>query len=359
MSGGAPRPAAARVLVVDDSGFMRLALRRMIEAEGDLVVAGEAVDGQGAVEAAARLRPELVVMDVAMPRLDGLEATRRIMGLPEPPAVVMVSAHTRDGSATALAALEHGAVDYLWKDSELGGPDLARLDRELRPLLRRWAKERGEGAPVPPTTAPAPSPPAEAGAAALARRPDVVVVGASTGGPDAVAAFLGACGALPVPCVIAQHMPADLAPDFAAHLARRTGLPAVPAADGGALAAGAVAVLPGGTDGALVRRGAGGFALRLAATAAPVHPSVDVLFRSAAAAARQALGVVLSGMGRDGAEGAATMAARGMAVLAQAPPSCVVAGMPGAVIAAGLAAAVGDPAALGARVAALLAPVSR
>jgi two-component system chemotaxis response regulator CheB len=114
-----------------------------------------------------------------------------------------------------------------------------------------------------------------------------------------------------------------------------------------------VAVLPGGSDGALVSRD-GALALRLLPSDATMHPSVDTLFRSAAAVAGGALGVVLSGMGRDGAAGAAAMAARHMAILAQEPASCVVAGMPGAVIAAGLASEVATPAGLGARVAALL-----
>ena len=129
-----------RVLVVDDSGFMRMALRRIIEAEGDLKVVGEAADGEAGVEQAAKLRPDVVAMDVEMPKLDGLEATRRVMALPDPPAVLMVSHHTRDGSATALAALDRGAVDYVCKDGDLGGVDLGMLDRELRSRLRhpRW-----------------------------------------------------------------------------------------------------------------------------------------------------------------------------------------------------------------------------
>jgi two-component system chemotaxis response regulator CheB len=336
-----------RVLVVDDSGFMRIALRRIIEAEGDLRVVGEAANGRRALEEAARLRPDVVAMDVEMPELDGLEATSAIMALPDPPAVVMVSHHTREGSATALAALERGAVDYVWKDSELGGIDLGALDAALRGRLRHWAGARAALRP------PAAAPRARAALPVATGPVDIVVLGASTGGPDAVAGFVAAAGRLPVPLVVAQHMPAELGPGFAEHLARRSGVPARVATDGLAPAPGEVTILPGGTDGHLLRR-PDGLALRLAAGASLVHPSVDLLFRSAALAARRALGVVLTGMGRDGAEGAAALAQRGMAVLAQSPASSIVAGMPRAVIEAGHAARVDTPAALGKHAAALV-----
>lgn len=337
-----------RVLVADDSGFMRLALRRIIEADGDLRVVGEAADGEAAVEQAARLRPDVIAMDVEMPRLDGLEATRRVMALPDPPAVLMVSHHTREGSATTLAALDRGAVDFLCKDGDLGGVDLGMLDRELRPRLRHWAAQRIAVRPAARGAAPVRELRAGGGC-------DLVVVGASTGGPDALAAFLAAAGRLPVPCVVAQHMPSELAPDLAVHLARLSGMAVGVGRAGQKLQSGEVIIIPGGTDGHVARHAAGdgSFALRLATGPGAVHPSVDLLFHSAALVARRALGVVLTGMGRDGAEGARAMRERGMPVLAQSLVSCVVAGMPGAVIGAGLAAENADPAALGRRVAAL------
>jgi two-component system chemotaxis response regulator CheB len=337
-----------RVLVVDDSGFMRLALRRIIEAEGDLRVVGDAPDGEAAIEQVAKLRPDVVAMDVEMPKLDGLEATRRIMALPDPPAIVMVSHHTREGSATALAALDRGAVDYVCKDTDLGGVDLGMLDREIRARLRHWAAQRATVRPAARGAAPVRVIKAAGGC-------DLVVVGASTGGPDALAAFLSAAGRLPVPCVVAQHMPAELAPDLAQHLARLSGVPVGVGRGSQPLLSGEVTVLPGGTDGHVLRRAGseGGLMLRLASGDAPVHPSVDLLFRSAALSARRALGVVLTGMGRDGEAGARAMAERGMPVMAQTPASCVVAGMPGAVIAAALAVETHDPAGLGRRVAAL------
>jgi len=348
-----------RVLVVDDSAFMRMALRRIVEAEPDLRVVGEAGTGEAALEMAGRLRPDVVTMDLEMPGLDGIATTRRLAALPDPPAVMMVSHHTREGSESALAALAAGAADVMWKGSALGALDLAGIDRELRGRLRHWAGQRRRPLPGPaPRCAAAPLPP-------LLARPgcDVVVLASSTGGPDALATLLVAAGRLPVPLVVAQHMPADLGPDFVRHLRRRSGAEAVLGVHGAALRAGEVTVIPGGTDGHLARAGTpdggtegGGLVLRLGRGEGLVHPSADMLFRSAALVAQRALGVVLTGMGRDGAEGAASMRERGMAVLAQSPESCVVAGMPGVVIEAGLAAEVADPAALGARLRVLALP---
>nr|WP_280855197.1 chemotaxis protein CheB [Pararoseomonas indoligenes] len=348
-------------MVVDDSGFMRMALRRIIEADGDLRVVGEASNGEQAVELAARLHPDIVTMDLEMPGLDGIAATRRLSGLPNPPAIVMVSHHTRDGSDGAVAAMAAGAADVLWKGSAIGALDLAGIDRALRGRLRHWAGQRQNlprrapevvpqrpGRPVPDTP--------------IGPGCDVVVLAASTGGPDALAALLEAAGPLPVPVVVAQHMPADLGPDFVRHLGRRGGVPAVLAVHGAVPRPGETTVIPGATDGHLARGGAGAppnaLVLRLAQGPGVVHPSADMLFRSAALVARRAIGAVLTGMGRDGAEGTAAMRERGMAVLAQSPESCVVAGMPRAVIEAGLAVGVGNPAALGARLRALAVPLA-
>lgn len=327
-----------RVLVVDDSGFMRLAMRRIIEADGDMIVVGEAADGLAAVEAAARLHPDVVAMDIEMPALDGLEATARLVRMPDPPAVVVVSQHTPQGSATALAALDRGASDCLWKDRSLGTVDFGRLEGPLRERLRHWAGQRmRRRAPRRDRAAPGGSGPF-----------DLVAIGASTGGPDAIATLLDAAGDLPVPVVIAQHMPAELGPDLVLHLQRRLGREVTLGVPNLTLRPGATVVAPGGTD-AHVVRGSVGLGLKLASAGGVVHPSVNLLLSSAAIAARRAIGVVLSGMGRDGADGAAMLARRGMPVLVQEPGSCVVAGMPRAVIANGHQAALGDPAELGRR----------
>lgn len=328
------------VLVVDDSPFMRLALRRIIEADGDLRVVGEAADGEAAVEAATRLRPAVVAMDVEMPRLSGIEATRRIMALPDPPAIVMVSNHTQEDSPAALASLAAGAADYVSKDTGLGTPDLGHLDRELRARLRHWGGQRSPALPRAP-----------AASAHPAGAPRIILLAASTGGPDALEALLRAMGPPPLPTVIAQHMPERLAPELAAHLARRSGVAVRVAEDAATLRAGEAALLP--TDAVLLRAG-DGLALRLAPRrGGVVHPSADLLLGSAALLGLPACAAVLTGMGEDGAEGAARIAATGGLVLVQDAASAVVAGMPEAARARVPGAAALAPAALGRRLAGL------
>ena len=302
---------------------MRMALRRIIEAEGDLHVVAEAADGAAAIEAVRLHHPQVVAMDVEMPILGGIEATRRIMALPHPPAIIMVSQHTQTDSPAALAALAAGAADYISKEAGLGGLDLGHLDQALRGRLRHWARAQGTGgqavAPVPRTSGAAGPP------------PPLVVIAASTGGPDALALLLAASGKLPVPVVIAQHMPAGLAGELASLLMRRAGWPVLVAEDGLPLHGNAAWLLP--TDGVLFRPRTG-LTLRLAASEAPVHPSADLLFRSAALLGLAACGVVLTGMGQDGAAGAAALAQEGGLILVQSAETSVVAGMPQAALSA-------------------------
>lgn len=305
------------VLIVDDSAFMRMALRRIIEADGDLRVVAEAADGEAAIAAVRQHRPAVVAMDVEMPVLGGIEATRRIMALPDPPAIIMVSQHTQDDSPAALAALAAGAADYISKEAGLGGLDLGHLDQSLRGRLRHWAGQQRRAEPR--------AAPGRAAAIAPLIPPPLILIAASTGGPDALAALLAASGPLPVPVLIAQHMPDGLAPELARLLTRRAGWPVVVATNGQAIAAGVATLLP--TDGVLWRV-SGGLALRLAPTGAPVHPSADLLFRSAALLGLPALGVVLTGMGQDGAAGAAALAEEGGRILVQSSETSVVAGMP-------------------------------
>ena len=304
------------VLVVDDSAFMRMALRRIIEADGDLRVVAEAADGEAAIAAVRQHQPAVVAMDVEMPVLGGIEATRRIMALPHPPAIVMVSQHTQEDSPAAIAALAAGASDYISKEAGLGGLDLGHLDQALRGRLRHWAGQRR----APPEAAPG-----AARSALPEAPPPLVLIAASTGGPDALAALLKASGPLPVPLLIAQHMPDGLAPELAALLTRRAGWPVIVATHGAPVTAGQATLLP--TDGVLLRAG-GGLVLRLAPTGAPVHPSADLLFRSAALLGLPACGVVLTGMGQDGAAGAAALAEEGGRLLVQSSETSVVAGMP-------------------------------
>lgn len=317
-----------RVLVVDDSAFMRNALTRNIERDGRFRVIDTAVDGREAVEKALRLKPDVVTLDVEMPVMNGLDALRAIVARTSIP-VIMVSAVTEIGAKATMEALEIGAVDFIPKSK---GADqiheklfaavtanLARPPRVVRPLQRRA------------------QPPRKLVEAAIHREsPKLIVIGSSTGGPQALEVLIGQLPAnVPVPIVVAQHMP----PQFTLALAKRldacSALRVVEAAHGDLLIAGTVYIGPGGMH------------LRVTPTSLKVEPdngeslykpSVDVLAESAFAAfGKKVLGVMLTGMGNDGMKGFIKLHQAGAYNLVQDQASCVVYGMPRAVADAGSA----------------------
>jgi two-component system chemotaxis response regulator CheB len=317
-----------RVLVVDDQRFMRIALRQIIESDGDIRVVGEARTGVEAVAMARELKPDAITMDIEMPEMDGLDACASIMREVTPkPAIIMVSAHTQTGAAAAVRALHLGAVDFVSKTSIVAKTDLARIDAELRPKVRAWSTRHRQAG----TTATAVTAPADRAHEDVV---DVVVIAASTGGPQALTALLCALGPLETPIVIALHMPEFFTASFAQMLSQDTGCGVREGSHGAVLVPGSVILIPGGRDGIIARHRAGGYELRLVKVSARVHPSGDALLESAAMIATSPIGVVLTGMGEDGARGAAALQRRKAPVLVQEPSDCVVDGMPRAAIAA-------------------------
>ena len=339
---------ALRVLVVDDLGFMRIALRQIIETDGDMRVVGEARNGEEAVSLARELRPDVVTMDIEMPVMDGIEATRRIVAEVAPkPIVIMVSSHTQAGAAATIKALQSGAADFVSKESAFAKTDLGRIDSELRGKIRALAERRETAATA--AFAAAASRPARYGepkTVDLARAgclptglTDLVVIGVSTGGPETLRVLLRALGGTEPPIVIAQHMPEFFTACLAESISRDTGLVIREGEHRKPVPPGEVTLLPGGRDGVVAPRSGGGFELRLTQSAGIVHPSADLLFESAAMAARHPVAVILTGMGNDGTRGAGRFARRNLPVLVQRPDSCVIGGMPSAAIEAGVASA--------------------
>ncbi|MEM8742071.1 MAG: chemotaxis response regulator protein-glutamate methylesterase [Pseudomonadota bacterium] len=322
-----------RVVVVDDSALMRRMLQASLEREGDIEVVGLAADTVEGRQLIRTHNPDVITLDVEMPGMNGIAFLEKIMEL-RPTPVIMVSSLTARGTETALEALAIGAVDALAKPA--GADGLAAWG----PILRR-AVHGAAGATVrrraaaPPKRAPAAPAAAPKPAAATSRR--VVAIGASTGGVGALSDMFRELSVGLTPIVITQHMPPGYTARFANRLAAETGLDIAEARDGEPLGAGAVRIAPGDRHLELVRSGAG-LATRLGGTT-PVSghcPSVDTLFFSAATAAgNQALGIILTGMGRDGAEGLLAMHRAGATCLGQVADSCVVYGMPKAARALG------------------------
>jgi two-component system chemotaxis response regulator CheB len=323
-----------RVLIVDDSAFVRQALSRMLTSDPGIEIAGTAVDGKDAVEKVLALRPDVVTLDVKMPRMGGLEALRRIMALCPTP-VLLLSSLTSHGGDITLRGLELGAMDFVDKSSVQGHMNLFALAEELKLKVRALA-----GVPrskLGPALAPAPGP-----ALAPARRgrtAEVVVIGTSTGGPPALQAIIPRLPRdLPIAVLVVQHMPVGFTRSLAERLQARSPIPVREAQDGEGVQPGQVLIAPAGLH-MKVRRRAEGIRVVLdeEPRAALHRPSVDVLMASVAKVyGARVLGVVLTGMGCDGVEGLRAIREAGGRTLAESEESCVIYGMPKAAVEAGV-----------------------
>jgi len=339
-----------RVLIVDDSSFMRSAIRRILSSNGDIVVVGEARNGQEAIEQAKALQPDVVTLDVEMPVLDGLGALAKLTKLDPAPAVLMCSNLTAQGSDAALQALSLGAADVIAKSSSAAG--IGSLGPEFVEKViaigRAASRRRRYAAKAAEMRAKPPDPMAPQRLRAVGGlRPSLVVIGSSTGGPPVLETLLNGLGlGFTMPVVIAQHMPRPFTERMCGRLRDVTGLDVRHIDDRMTAQGGVVYIAPGGTHTHLKITSSGQIMMRTSdePTSHIYRPSVDVLF-STAALARGAgtLGIMLTGMGRDGAKGAHDIVEAGGCVLTQSEDSCVVYGMPKAVDDQGISSASLDP----------------
>lgn len=320
-----------KVLVIDDSAVMRKLLTELINAHPDLEVVGAAPDAHVAREMIKTLNPDVLTLDVQMPRMDGIEFLERLMRL-RPTRVVMVSAFTEAGSETTLRALELGAIDFIGKPRVDSPAAMTEYAEELAEKIRGAAAARLKRAAAPAAAAPAaPSlRPAASPVGRSAASGNIVFVGASTGGTEAIKDFLLGFPADCPPTLIVQHMPENFTASFARRLDSLCEPRVVEAQGGERVEPGTVYIAPGHSHLQIRRQGSAYVTELLATPAVNRHrPSVDVLFDSAAQlVGKQAVGVILTGMGKDGAQGLLRMRQAGARTFGQDEASCVVYGMP-------------------------------
>jgi two-component system chemotaxis response regulator CheB len=320
-----------RVLVVDDSAFMRSITSRIIDDSGEFTVAGMACNGLEALSQIHALEPDIVTLDIDMPELDGLSALGYIMNDMPRPVVMLSAGTTASGQEATLRALELGAVDFVLKPSGAISLDLHLVSARLIEALRAAA-----AANLSAMRASARHTPSAGAIEAAARESsNVVVIASSTGGPRALAAIVPHLAAtLDAAVLIVQHMPAGFTRSLARRLDAVCPLPVCEAEDGQMVVHGRVYIAPGGRHMAVVRRAAGvAIALEDSPPLWGVRPAADILFPSAARVfGASTIAVVLTGMGRDGAEGARLVRASGGRTILQDRESATIYGMPQAAL---------------------------
>jgi len=312
-----------KVLIVDDSAIVRKIFTEVLSREADLEVVGTAPDPYVARDRIVQARPDVITLDVEMPRMDGLTFLKKIMHY-HPLPVIIVSSLTPRGGKMALQALELGAVEVLGKPD--GAFSVGDLGAELVDKVRAAAHIR-----FSPRKAADPSPTTPARLTPLTQTTDkIIAIGASTGGTEAIKEVLVRLPQNTPGLVIVQHMPPKFTSAFAERLNQQCALEVKEAQDGDSVVTGRALIAPGNFHMLLKRSGARYFVQ--VKTGPPVHhqrPSVDVLFNSAAlSGGANVIGVILTGMGADGAEGMLAMKERGAYTIAQDEASCVVFGMP-------------------------------
>jgi two-component system chemotaxis response regulator CheB len=335
-----------RVLIVDDSAFMRKVLDTIISSDETLQVVGQAKDGREAVTLAESLKPDVITMDINMPHVDGLQATAQIMTT-NPRPIVIVSSESRDGADSTLKALELGAIDFVAKPSSGIDLDMQSVREDLLRKVRMSAKVRVvrtasrlastvQAANTSPASSAAtqksssvPMPRPAAASASLDQRFPVVVLGASTGGPATVMRLApGFTRDFPAAVFLVQHMPASFTTQYAAQLAEFTGIRVKEAESNEPVQPGTLYICPGGQHLRITPTGR----IQLDATSGRINgylPNIDVTMESAASfAGSMAIGVVLTGMGNDGAAGAKAVQRAGGLVIAQDEATSVIFGMP-------------------------------
>ncbi|MCD9115671.1 protein-glutamate methylesterase/protein-glutamine glutaminase [Pseudomonas bijieensis] len=358
-----------KVLVVDDSGFFRRRVSEILSADTSIQVVGTATNGKEAIDQALALKPDVITMDYEMPMMDGITAVRHIMQRCPTP-VLMFSSLTHEGARVTLDALDAGAVDFLPKNFE----DISRNPDKVRQLLcekvhsisRSNRRVGAYSVPAPaPVVAPSPAPtssgsfnpapvrsapapaPARPAPAATASSPapkrkayKLVAIGTSTGGPVALQRVLTQLPAnFPAPIVLIQHMPAAFTKAFAERLDKLCNISVKEAEDGDILRPGLALLAPGGKQ--MMIDGRGAVKILPGDERLNYKPCVDITFGSAAKSyGDKVLAVVLTGMGADGREGARLLKQGGSAIWAQDEASCVIYGMPMAIVKADLADAV-------------------
>ncbi len=326
-----------RVLVVDDSAYIRKVIKKMLSRSPFIDVVGVATDGEEALRLVKELNPDVVTLDIVMPQIDGLNFLRTQMARNQ--VRVVVVSITSESSEQVLEALELGAVDFVQKPTSLATEKIFEISDELIAKVKAAAQvplnSLRQSAPTLATT------PAAAGQPVVGNKiVDIVVLGISTGGPQALRILIPQFPAdFPVPIAVVLHMPVGYTQAYAQKLNEISKLEVVEASEGDELRAGRMLLAPAGKHLKLMSIGNGKVVAHLDTNPSNTlhRPSVDVLFQSAAELFhKRVLGVVMTGMGSDGKQGAAWIKSQGGMIFTEAEASCVVYGMPLSVVEAGL-----------------------